>query len=721
MTKKMLRRIAAIVLAVIIVAGTMLTAFAESSQYVSYESYTYWENISGSGRKLVYNRPMFETKNVYSTSEIGEGDKLFEITMLVDVCTDKNGNIYLLDTGKEGSTSAQIIVLDTNYKLKNVISSVAGFGGESIDFTGAMNIYVHTDNTIYICDTVGKRVLKTDLEGNLKDTFVVPKAEEKNGSLIPKDFEFIPVKVVADSRNYVYILSQGSYYGALLYAPDKTFIGFYGANTVTNGILGALDALLNRMFPNNTKKSNDKRSLPYTFTDIVIDSNDFIYTVTDAANSGQVKKLNPGAGNNILDSDTVNFNDDTVSYSYGNAMGGFRNNISGLGVDSNEFLYALDINFGRIFVYDEECRMLTAFGGGMSAGTQEGTFSKASALALKGDDIIVVDQNLNNLTVFTPTDYGKLVLDSTRKTIDGDYIESREGWEEVLRLDKNLQIAYVGLARAYLAEEKYEEAMDMALEGYDRETYGLAYKYQRQEILSENFIWLFIGALLIIAVIVAVVIINKKRKQVVEVSGGGEVKLMFKTLLHPGLGFEEIKDKKRGSLKVALVILTLYYVSSVIKVLWGGFLFTNYDPGTFNSLWVFVQSFGLVILWVAANWLITSLASGKGRAKEIFTITCYSLVPLIVESLIWIILSNVLLPDEGSFLGILSTVAMLYTGLLLIIGMIRIHDYTMGKFIGTTLLTILAMAAIVFLLILVGILLQQLGGFFTTLITEIII
>ena len=64
------------------------------------------------------------------------------------------------------------------------------------------------------------------------------------------------------------------------------------------------------------------------------------------------------------------------------------------------------------------------------------------------------------------------------------------------------------------------------------------------------------------------------------------------------------------------MILTLFYVSSVIQTLWGGFLFTNYDPGSFNSLWVFVQSFGLIILWVVANWLVTSLASGKGKLKE---------------------------------------------------------------------------------------------------------
>ena len=106
MTKKMLRRIVAVIFAMIIVAGTMLTAFADSSQYVSYESYTYWDNISGSGRKLVYNRPMFETKNVYSTSEIGTDPATgkvadgFSITELVDVCTDPDGNIYLLDYGK---------------------------------------------------------------------------------------------------------------------------------------------------------------------------------------------------------------------------------------------------------------------------------------------------------------------------------------------------------------------------------------------------------------------------------------------------------------------------------------------------------------------------------------------------------------------------------------------------------------------------------------------
>ena len=111
---------------------------------------------------------------------------------------------------------------------------------------------------------------------------------------------------------------------------------------------------------------------------------------------------------------------------------------------------------------------------------------------------------------------------------------------------------------------------------------------------------------------------------------------------------------------------------------------------------------------------------GKGKLKEIYVVTCYSLTPIIASRVIYIILSNLLLPTEGSFLGILTTVAIIYTGLILVIGMLRIHDYSFGRFLGTTLLTVFGMAAIIFLMILVGILLQQLGGFVATIAMELL-
>lgn len=719
----MLTRIAVCAMAVLIIAGSVLTAAAESSQYVPYESYTYWESIMGSERKRVYNRSMVETEYVLDANSIG----VEAITALNDVCTDKDGYIYLLDAGMEG-VPAKIIILDSNYKLYKQINSVYGKEitvegaevpqREEISFIGASNIYVHTDKTLYIADTQGHRVLRTDIDGNLLDTFVLPKPEDKNGNLIPSDFDFRPVRVVADSRGYVYILSEGSYYGALLYAPDKSFLGFYGANTVTTNILGAIQSLIGRMFPNNERKSNDKRVLPFTFSDIIIDDKDFIYTATDAAEKAQVKKLNPGGGNNILDSDDVNFTDDFKNYTYRDDGGGLHQNIAGIAVDENGFIYALDTIYGRVFIYDSQCRMLNAFGGGLLAGTQKGNFLKASGIDLNGDRILVSDKGNGTLTVFKFNGYGKKVLALTKMTIDGDYIESRDGWEEVLKLDKNLQIAYTGIARAYLAEDNYEQAMKMALEGYDRETYSLAFEYYRNQYVSDNFNILFIGAMLIIAVIVAVLIFLKKKNLALVKSE--KVKIMLSTPLHPGVCFEEIKEKNKGSVGLSIIVLLIFYVITVAETLLGGFIFTNYDPGTFNSLWVFVRTVGLVFLWVVANWLVCTLLQGKGRFNEILIVTSYSLIPIIITRIVWTILSNVLLETEVNFLSIVTMVGVIWAGLTLIIGMVRIHDFGIGRFIGTTLLTIFGMAAIIFLAILVGILFQQLGGFISTIFVELI-
>lgn len=706
MTKKMLRRIIAIIVALILAAGTCVSVFAESTEYVPYDSYTYWDDINGMGRKLVYNRPMFDTEVVFTAKDLGVN----EFVELVDICTDKNENVYLLDR------DSRIIALDSTFKVIKEITEITD-GDEKLTFAGAKNIYVHTNDTIYICDTENKRVLHADADGKLLDVFVLPESP-----LIPEDFNYRPIKVVADSRGYVYILSEGSYYGALLYDPDKKFIGFYGANTVTNNILGAIQSLFNRMFPNNAKKGNDERTLPFAFSDIVIDEADFIYTATESVNKAHIKKLNPGAGNNILDSDDVSFTDEGWNNTY--LDGGWLNqSITGLEIQDG-FIYCLDSTFGRVLVYDADCRMITAFGGGMGNGTQKGTFMSASALTVKGTDILVSDRLSNTITVFTRNEYAEKVFACDKMTIEGDYLESKAGWEEILQEDKNLQIAYMGLARAYLAEDRYEDAMEMALEGYDRDTYALAYEYHRNDWISENFTWMFVIVAVLLVILIAVLVISSKKKKASYDDEGkkpmSELKLMINTFFHPGQSFEEIKDKGRGSINLALILLALFYVTSVAQTLLGGFLFTQYDPGTFNSLWVLVQSAGLIALWVVSNWLVCTLAGGKGKIKEIIIITCYSLMPMIVGRVLWTILSNFMLPSEGSFLGILTTVALLYTFIMLVIGMLRIHDFTMTKFVGTSLLTVLMMAAIIFLIILIIMLLQQLGGFVMTIFIELL-
>ena len=94
--------------------------------------------------------------------------------------------------------------------------------------------------------------------------------------------------------------------------------------------------------------------------------------------------------------------------------------------------------------------------------------------------------------------------------------------------------------------------------------------------------------------------------------------------------------------------------------------------------------------------------------------------PIIIERFLRLILTNVLLPSEAMFLNGFDTLAIGYTLLLLIIGLIKIHDFSFGKLIGSSVLSVCWLAVLVFLMILVGMLIQQIGGFLITVLLELI-
>ena len=77
-------------------------------------------------------------------------------------------------------------------------------------------------------------------------------------------------------------------------------------------------------------------------------------------------------------------------------------------------------------------------------------------------------------------------------TLNGNYAESKELWRNVLSLDKNSQLAYNGLAKAYYAEENYEKSMEYAKCGIDKTTYSQAFKWVRRDYIKRNFLWIFV-------------------------------------------------------------------------------------------------------------------------------------------------------------------------------------------------------------------------------------
>ena len=660
-----------------------------ASAEVPYDSYTYWSDV-GEQDKAVYNRPMYSPERTFDSFSLGIAD----FSKINDIAFDADGRLYILDT------DSRIVLLDGEY---NFIREIGLVGGTE-SYVDAKGLYTAKDGTLYICDTEGHRILHIKSDGSLIDTITLPKS-----NLIPDDFDFRPTGMAVDEYGYTYILSDGSYYGALLFDTDMTFLGFYGANTVKATLGSVFSNIKNRIFPNNTKKGNTSQRLPYCFVDLAVDKEGFVYTstgYTDSSRTGQIRKLGPGLGNNILGSDEVNFADAKINTTYNDGAVS-KQDIFDIEVDDGGFVYGLESAFGKVFVYDSDCRIL-------------GTFATVSSLAIKhnGEEVLVSDSATNKITVFKITDFGKKAKELTALTLKGDYTGAKEGWEEIIKTDNNFQPAYGALARAYINEGDYDTALSLAKTGYDREAYAIAFEYKRGDIINEYFMVIFIGLAAVIAAVIGFLVVSTRKK--VKFIKNKQLALMFSTLIHPLNSFTDIKEKGEGSVLLCGVSVLLFYTATVLQTLKGGFLFTVYDAASFNSFWLFVKTVGFVCLWIIVNWMVCTLLSGKGRIKEIAIVTCYSLLPLIIEKFIRLALTNVLLPSEAAFLNIFHAVAMIYFIILMIIGLIKIHDFGMARLIGTSALSLAGVAAIVFLAIMTVILVQQFGGFIVTVISEVL-
>lgn len=690
-------------IAALILVPTALQVFAASSanDEVPYQSYSYWQD--GFENTLVQNKAMFKVKEVITAEKLGVKD----FTQLSDMCIGPDGYIYTVD-----SDAADVTVISNEHKVVNRIQ-VFNYNGEGLTLTKPRGVYVSKKNELYVCDTEGARILVCDIYGNVDRILTVP-----DSSLVPDGFLYRPLKVAVDSKGYTYVLSDGSYYGAVFYNPAGEFVGFYGANSVENNILTVFLNLWNKLTMTNEKRAGSVKSLPYQFTDLYIDNGGFVYTATGAVNSGSKKatlrRLSPG-GTNILKTAGEDFGEGMSTVTSTGAA--IKQDISGLCVDDSNFIYAYDRALGNIYVYDNECNFINAFGGGVGNGTQAGVFQLPSAIDIYGEDLYVCDGNTQSITIFEPTEYGRLVKQAQKYTLDGDYDAAAVLWEEVISLDKNCRYAYIGLGKAALANKDYKTAAEYAKDGLDRDIYAQAYEQLRGDWLNRNFSWIFV-AVVLLAVGIVVGLIYKKKKNIVWIKNR-RVQLATTAVFHPASSFAEIQEKNNGSVLCACVIIILFYISEIIKNGCYGFVFSSNDVSSFNSLIVFVRSLGAVLIWTVSNWAVCTLFGGRGKLKDIFIVTSYSLNILIVANLVTTVLSNFLLAEEAAFLSLIMTIAWIYTAFVLTVGLIRIHDFSFGKFVGTTLLSIFGLLLIVFLIAATIILVQQIYSFFATLFYEI--
>ena len=189
------------------------------------------------------------------------------------------------------------------------------------------------------------------------------------------------------------------------------------------------------------------------------------------------------------------------------------------------------------------------------------------------------------------------------------------------------------------------------------------------------------------------------------------MRFLLYLLRHPADGFWEIKHENKGKLRVALGILLAVLLSEILKRQTTGFIFNdNYNV----PLDIFFQIRLLILpvfLFCISNWALTTLMDGKGTFSEIFIVLCYSFLPMIFFNVLYSLLSNVFSLSDFAYLALINVLGIGWTCLMLFIGIQVIHEYSFGKMLLTTLLTVLSAAVVIFICLLFFSLLQEMGNF----------
>lgn len=197
-------------------------------------------------------------------------------------------------------------------------------------------------------------------------------------------------------------------------------------------------------------------------------------------------------------------------------------------------------------------------------------------------------------------------------------------------------------------------------------------------------------------------------------------KYMFYTITHPMEGYYWIRHQDRGSVPIAILMVVLFSVSFSVNRLMASFVVNDVDPRVVDSLFELMGVLAAYLLLCVSNWSITCLMNGEGRMKDIAIAVGYGTVPITIMMFLGTLVSQVVADDEQAFYVMILGVGIAYGLIMILVGIMQVHNYTLGKTLVTLFLTLVALFIIIFLLLLLSNLLGMVVNFVRSVYTEII-
>lgn len=478
----------------VLLCFTFATAYAEHTGDSSY-IYDYWGSANPSLNA-------FELSRVIRTDSV-EG----AVMKSVDDVYVHNDLIYIAD-----SVSGKVFVIDKDYNLVKEIRVIRDKEGKIVvnkDNKQAIlnapeGVYAN-DDYIYIADTGNNRIFLLNPEDYTLE-MEIDKPENMVGST-----DFVPSKLAVDNAGRIFVVVKSSTEGIIELNKDGSFSRYFGVNSPQ---VSFIDFFWKSIASDEQKAKMSKTYAP-AFTNVQTDSDGFVYAVTtDTASEEMAFRFN-AKGENVLRklgySETLG---DLPKASTSSTDTASKSTFTDIAVSDYGVYALLDTSKNRVFLYNFDGNLLTVFGG---TGDIEGKFNTPTSICWMGNSLIVGDSKLACAFVFTPTDFGALVLEAEEKYFNGDFSGASELNLKIVAMNANYDHAYVSIGKNYLMQDEYEQAMYYFKLGNDKTYYSKAFAGYRNLIIQKYF---FIFAIVFLAFVVWVlwteIAYNKKQKKLEE-------------------------------------------------------------------------------------------------------------------------------------------------------------------------------------------------------------
>jgi len=198
------------------------------------------------------------------------------------------------------------------------------------------------------------------------------------------------------------------------------------------------------------------------------------------------------------------------------------------------------------------------------------------------------------------------------------------------------------------------------------------------------------------------------------------LKYAFYVILHPFDGFWDLIHEKRGSMGAAHTIVILTVLTRIWDKRFTSFMLNNTQWSEFSIVMNVLGILVPLLIWVVANWCVTTLFDGKGRLKDIYMGTAYALTPFFMIGLPMIVVSNFVTLEEGVFYTYFNIFALIWCAFLILCAVLMIHDYSLLGGVVAVIASVAGMAIIMFIVLLFFSLISDAIMYFVSIYKEIV-